>query len=151
IGFYTVRLSTERDRARAQALKASRVSDLVMGLLTGADPYRTPGAAEPTMQSLLDTGAERVSQQLADEPELQAQLLTVIGRTYEPMGRFDKARPVLEQALAVGRSAAHGDSVIVAQTLNDLGVLRRQMGELPAAAPLLRESLAIRRRLLGNG
>jgi serine/threonine protein kinase/tetratricopeptide (TPR) repeat protein len=150
ITFYTVRLSTERDRARAQALKASRASEFVMSLLAGADPYRSPGADEPTMQNLLDTGAERVAQQLAGEPELQAQLLTVIGRTYDRLGYLDKARPVLEQALAVGRSMAGGDSVIVAQTLNDLGVLRRQMGDLGGAEALLRESLAARRRLLGN-
>jgi serine/threonine protein kinase/Tfp pilus assembly protein PilF len=150
IAFYTVRLSTERDRARAQALKASRVSELVMGLLTGADPYKSPGVSEPTMQNLLDTGAERIAQQLADEPELQAQLLTVIGRTYERMGYLDKARPVLERALGVGRSAAPGGSAVVAQTLNDLGVLKRQMGDLRGAEPLLRESLALRRRLLGG-
>ena len=149
--FYTVRLSSERDRARAQALKASRASALVMGLLESADPYRSPGVDELTVQNLLDTGARRVSQQLAGEPELQAELLTVIGRTYERSGDLDKAGPALEQALAAGRASAHGDSAIVAQTLNDLGVLKRQLGDLGASEPLLRESLAVRRRLLGNG
>jgi serine/threonine protein kinase len=151
VAFYTIRLSIERDRARAQALKATRASELVMGLLAGADPYRTPGVDEPSMQNLLDTGAQRVSQQLAGEPELQAQLLTVIGRTYQRMGYLDKAGPVLDRALAAGRSSAHGDSVIVAQTLNDLGVLKRVMGDYRDSEPLLRESLGARRRLLGNG
>src|SRR5262245_22187605 len=149
IGFYTVRLSIERDRARAQALKASRVSDLVMGLLTNADPYAMGSNNYPTVQSLLDAGAERVTQQLADEPELQAQLLTAIGRTYDRMGYLDKARPILERALTVGRSGARGDSVVLAQTLNDLGVLTRQTGDFPRAEALLREGLDMRRRLLG--
>ena len=148
--FYTVRLSSERDRARTQALKASRASALVMGLLAGADPYRTPGVDEPTMQNLLDTGARRVSQQLGGEPELQAQLLTVIGRTYQRLGYLDKAAPLLDQALTAGRASAHGDSAIVAQTLNDLGVLKRQKGDLGGSELLLRESLGARRRLLGN-
>jgi serine/threonine protein kinase/Tfp pilus assembly protein PilF len=151
VTFYTIRLSAERDRARAQALKATRASELVVGLLAGADPYRSPGVDEPSMQNLLDTGAQRVSQQLAGEPELRAQLLTVIGRTYQRMGYLDKAGPVLDRALAAGRAAAHGDSVVVAQTLNDLGVLKRVMGDFPGAEPLLRESLGARRRLLGNG
>jgi tetratricopeptide (TPR) repeat protein len=149
--FYTVRLSSERDRARAQALKASRASELVMGLLESADPYRSPADDELTVQNLLDSGARRVSQQLAGEPELQAQLLTVIGRTYERSGDLDKAGPLLEQALAAGRASTRGDSAIVAQTLNDLGVLKRQLGDLGASEPLLRESLAVRRRLLGDG
>jgi len=150
IGFYTARLSAERDRARAQAVRTARVSELLMGLLTGADPYRTPGATEPTMQNLLDTGAERVVQQLADEPELQGQMLTMIGRTYQRMGYFDKARPLLEQALTVERSAIHGDNAALAQTLNDLGVLKREQGEVRESEPLLREGLGMRRRLLGN-
>ncbi len=150
VTFYTIRLSVERDRARAQALKATRASELVVGLLAGADPYRSPGVDEPSMQNLLDMGAQRVSQQLAGEPELRAQLLTVIGRTYQRMGYLDKAGPVLDRALAAGRASAHGDSVVVAQTLNDLGVLKRVMGDLPGAEPLLRESLGARRRLLGN-
>jgi serine/threonine protein kinase/tetratricopeptide (TPR) repeat protein len=151
VTFYTLRLSVERDRARAQALKATRASELMVGLLAGADPYRPPGVYEPSMQNLLDSSAQRVSQQLAGEPELEAQLLTVIGRTYQRMGYLDKAAPVLDRALAAGRASAHGDSVVVAQALNDLGVLKRVMGDLAGAEPLLRESLGARRRLLGNG
>ena len=37
--FYTTRLATERDRARLEAEKAAKVSELLTGLLTGADPY----------------------------------------------------------------------------------------------------------------
>jgi serine/threonine protein kinase len=149
IGFYTVRLATERDRARVEAEKASRLSELLTRLLTGADPYRTPDAKEPTVQNLLDIGAERVAKELANQPELQAEMFTVIGRTYERMGMHAKALPLLDQALAIGRRA-FGQHVRVAQSLNDLGVLQRGLGNLAAAEPLLAESLAMRRRLLGD-
>jgi serine/threonine protein kinase len=150
IAFYTERLATERDHARIQAEKASRLSDLLTGLLTGADPYRTPDANEPTVRNLLDRGAERASQELGDQPELQAEMFTVIGRTYERMGLFDKALPLLEQAVAIGRHAFGAEHERVAQSLNDLGVLERELGNAAAAEPLLMESLTMRRRLLGN-
>jgi eukaryotic-like serine/threonine-protein kinase len=150
IGFYTVRLATERDRARLQAEKASRVSELLSGLLTGADPYRTPDAKEPTVQNLLDIGAERIAKELVDQPELQAEMFTVIGRTYARMGLHAKALPLLEQALAIGRRTFGSQHVRVAQSLNDLGALQREIGNPAAAEPLLVESLAVRRRLLGN-
>jgi eukaryotic-like serine/threonine-protein kinase len=150
IAFYTARLATERDHARIQAEKASRLSDLLTGLLTGADPYRTPDANEPTVRNLLDRGAERASQELGDQPELQAEMFTVIGRTYERMGLFEKALPLLEQAVAIGRRAFGSEHERVAQSLNDLGVLQRELGNAAAAEPLLMESLAMRRRLLGN-
>jgi serine/threonine protein kinase/Flp pilus assembly protein TadD len=148
IVFYTVQLTAERDRARLQAEKASKVSEVLTGLLTLVDPYRTPDAKEPTVQNLLDAGAERVGRNLRDQPEVQAEMFTVIGRTYERMGLYGKAIPLLERALAIGRSELGAD-VRVAQSLNDLGVLQRQQGRLPEAETMLRESLTLRRRLLG--
>lgn len=149
-GFYTMRLATERDRARVQAEKASKLSGLLTGLLMQADPYRTPDATEPTMQSLLDIGAHRIGRELGDQPDTQAEMFTVIGRTYSRMGLQAQALPLLQQALTIGRRAFGSDSVRVAQSLNDLGVLERDLGNPEAAEPLLRESLATRRRLLGN-
>jgi tetratricopeptide (TPR) repeat protein len=149
VAFYTLRLSMERDRATLQADKAARVSELLTGLLTGADPYRTPDAKEPTVQNLLDIGADRVSTELAHEPELQAGMLTVIGRTYNRMGLRAKALPLLEQAVAIGRRTLGPEHVTMAQSLNDLGVLHREQGNRPEAERLLSESLALRRRLLG--
>ncbi len=150
VGFSAARLATERDRARLQAEKASRLSELLTRLLTGADPYRTPDAREPTVQSLLDIGAERAANELGNQPEVQAEMFTVIGRTYARMGLNAKALPLLEKALAIGRRTFRGDDVRIAQTLNDLGVLERVRGNAAAAEPLLVESLAMRRRLLGN-
>ncbi len=150
IGFYTARLAAERDRARLQAEKASKLSQVLTGLLTGADPYRTPDAQEPTVQNLLDLSAGRIAKELGDQPEVQAEMFTVIGRTYARMGLHAKALPLLEQALAIGRRAFGSDHVRVAQSLNDLGVLQRDLGNPAAAQPLLVESLAMRRQLLGN-
>src|SRR5262249_55621777 len=60
VTFYTMRLATERDRAKAEMAKAMKVSQLLTSLLMVADPYRTPDAREPTVQSLLDIGADRI-------------------------------------------------------------------------------------------
>jgi len=147
IFFYTTRLAAERDRARLEATKATKVSELLTGLLTGSDPYRNPG--EPTLRAILDAGAARMQQELAGEPELQAEMLTAIGRTYQRLRLLDKAEPLLERALMLGRSAL-GHHERVAQSLNDLGVLFRERRNYGRAQPLLEESLAMRRRLFGS-
>jgi serine/threonine protein kinase len=149
VGFYTARLKVERDRAQVQAEKASRISELLGGLLTGPDPYRNPDSKDPTVQNLLDVGAERVGRDLKGQPELQAEMFTLIGRTYQRMGLPAKAVPLLEQALTIGRQSLGPEHVRIAQSLNDLGVLRREGGDLAGAEPLLVESLAMRRKLLG--
>ena len=150
IVFYTARLSAERDRARLESARSAKVSELLIGLLTSADPYRTPDPNDPNAQLPLDVGAQRIDRELAGEPELQARMLTMIGRTYERMGLHAKALPMLERALAIGRRAFGSGHTTVAQSLNDLGVLYREQGNLAKAEPLLRESLALRRRLLGS-
>jgi eukaryotic-like serine/threonine-protein kinase len=154
ITFYTVRLATERDRARQeaerariQAHKAERMSELITSLLRGADPYRSPDS-EPTVQGLLDAGLERTDRELGDEPEIQTAMLALIGRTYERMGHLDKAQPVLERAVAAGRRLGAANAQL-AQSLNNLGVLHREMDRLTAAEPLLREALTMRRQVLG--
>ena len=156
VAFYTFELAGERDRARLQADKAARVSELLTSVLTSADPYRTPNepadgvATDPSARALLDTLAVRIANELGDQPEVQAEMLTVIGRTYDRLGLPDKALPPLESALAIGRRTFQMPSARVAQTLNDLGVLHRRLGDITAAEPLIRESLDMRRAVLGD-
>jgi tetratricopeptide (TPR) repeat protein len=148
IAFYTVQLTRERDRARIQAEKASKVSELLADMFTGADPYRDPDKRGPTVRNLLDIGAARVARDLGDQPEVQAEMFNLIARTYQRLGLREKALPLLEQALAIGRRSGT-DSAYLAMTLNVLGVLYREDGNLARAEQLLTESVAMRRRVLG--
>ena len=148
VAFHTTRLAKERDRARLQADKAARVSELLTGLLTGVDPFRAPEAKEPTVRNLLDAGAERVQKELAGEPQLQAEMMTIMGRDYARLGLPDQAKPLLEKAVAIGRRGPESEAL--AQSLNDLGAVLRDKGDLASAAPLLEQALAMRVRLLGH-
>ena len=151
VGFYTVRLARERDRARLEAQKAAKVSELLAGLLTGADPYASrKDAKEVTVRGLLDAGAARVRRELAGQPEVKAEMLSVMGRTYQRLGEPDKARPLLEEALSTRRRILGPRNAEVAESLNDLGVLLREKGDTAAAEPLLVEALATRRKVLGR-
>ncbi|HEY6148655.1 MAG TPA: serine/threonine-protein kinase, partial [Thermoanaerobaculia bacterium] len=149
IGFYTARVAAERDRARLEAQKAAKVSELLTGLLTGADPYAVRETKDLTVRGLLDAGAKRVQKDLSEEPELKAEMLNVMGTVYQRIGELEKARPLLEEALAVRRRVFGPEHVRVAESLNDLGVLLREKNEPAAAEPVLLQALAMRRKLLG--
>jgi serine/threonine protein kinase/tetratricopeptide (TPR) repeat protein len=148
--FYTSRLARERDRAQREAAKATKVSELMVGLLTGADPIANRATGEgPSARGMLDAGAEQAQRELVDQPEVQAEILTVLGRVYRRLGVFDQAQRLLEKALAVGRTVYGAEHVRLAQTLNDLGVLLTDTGDYPAAARALEQALSMRRKLLG--
>lgn len=140
-GFYGTRLARERDRA-AQA------SGFLSDLLSEADPYNADHG-EPTVRSLLDAGAEKARKDLTAQPELQREMLTLLGRIYQRRGDYDDAVPLLEQAVALGRRTL-GPSRELAQSLNDLGAARTEKADLDAARAALEEALAMRRKILGE-
>ncbi|MPY90389.1 MAG: tetratricopeptide repeat protein [Luteitalea sp.] len=148
IGFYTARLATERDRARLEAEKTAKVSELLTGLLTNADPYADK--QEPTVRGVLDAAAARLPSELARQPELMAEMLPLLGRIYQRLGILDKAQPLLEEAVATGRRVLGPDHERLAYSLRELGVLRNERGDPAGAVPLIEESLAMQRRLLGS-
>ena len=148
--FYTARLTTERDRAQREAVKAARVSETLTGLLMGADPIANRATADGlTLRGLLDAAAERVEKELVDQPEAQAEIFTVIGRMYRRLGIYDRAQHLLERALITGRAAFGPEHASVAQTLNDLGALAAEKGDYKTAAASLESALSMRRRIYG--
>jgi eukaryotic-like serine/threonine-protein kinase len=151
IALHTQRLAAARDRAQHEAAKAVKVSEMLMGVLTRADPYapRDPGS-EPTVRGLLDAGARQVQSELAGEPDLQAQLLATLGRTYRRLGLYDDALQALNQALVSGEKAFGSDHVRVAEVLQHLGVVLADKGDYVAASQRLEQALAMQRRLLGG-
>src|SRR5262249_43438488 len=75
--FYTVKLAQERDHARREAAKATKVSELMVGLLSRADPYVNRDTREGTsVRALLDAGAEQAQRDLGAQPDVKADILT---------------------------------------------------------------------------
>ncbi len=149
--FYTTRLAAERDRAQREAAKAAKVSEVLTGILLGADPIANRATPDGlTIRGLLDAGAAQAQKELAGEPEAQAEIFTILGRLYRRYGVYDKAGDLLEQALASGQKAFGPEDVRVAQTINDLGALMTERGDYTTAERLLEQALVMRRKLFGS-
>ena len=54
---------------------------------------------EITARELLDRGATRIETDLAGQPEVQAEMMLLLGRIYRELGVYDRARPLLERSL----------------------------------------------------
>ncbi len=146
-GFYLNRLARERDIAQQEAAKAAQVAGFLTELFEVSDPGESRGN-EVTARELLDRGAERIERELADQPEVQAALMGVIGRTYESLGLYDEAFPLHERALAVNRETYGDDHVEVAKAMHDLASILRAKGEFAKAETLYVASLELKRRHL---
>ncbi|HEX2452560.1 MAG TPA: serine/threonine-protein kinase [Vicinamibacterales bacterium] len=148
--FHTSRLATERDRAQHEAVKAAKVSEALTSLLMRADPIANRATPDGVaVRALLDAGAKQVQQELAGQPEAQAEILTVMGRIYRRLGEYDRAQDLLQRALASGREAFGAEDVRVAATLHDLGSVAAEKGDYQTAIASLEAALSIRRRIHG--
>ena len=98
-GFYTTRLARERDRATAESVKATQVSDFVLGLFDVSNEYEDGGSI--TGRAMLDAGAERVARELAGQPAVLADLYDVIGSAYKRLDFTERALEVYRKASAI--------------------------------------------------
>jgi eukaryotic-like serine/threonine-protein kinase len=137
--------------AESAARRAEVVKDYLIGVFEVSDPYALTGESggNVTARTLLDRGAERIADDLSLEPDVQAELRTVLGRVYTNLGLFDQASPLLQQALEQRRATLPAPHPALADALAYLGEHHLARSEYPEAEPLLREALAQRRQLYG--
>jgi serine/threonine-protein kinase len=95
-------------------------------------------------------GAERVSRDLANRPDVQAALMDAIGEVEGGLGRYDRAEPLLQRSLGLRRSIFGPSSVEFADSLEHLGRLKQARSAFAESEKLLRRALAIKRSRLGD-
>ena len=136
-------------RASREAATAQQVSDLLTTLFEQNDPTQSRGDTV-TLREVLDRAAVRIDSDLAGDPLVQGRLMQRIGGVYRSLGLLDRARPMLEEALArLTRGGA--DPLEIAQAQHDLGYMLVFSTDYDSAQVLLRKSLATTRARLGYG
>lgn len=128
--------------ARQEARKAEEVQQVLESLFTVSDPNIAQGEAL-TARDLLDTGASRIQGELAEQPEVQAEMLSVIGRLYHPLGEYDRAEGLHRQALALQRDLKGPMHIDVVEKINDLANVLREKGSYEEAKRLYEQALQI--------
>jgi serine/threonine-protein kinase len=98
VGFYTLRLQQERSRAEEEARTNARVTEFLLDLFKGANPYEVHG--EPvSAREILDRGAERIRTGLSDDPAIQVRLLETMARAYRGLSEYEAALGLADSAL----------------------------------------------------
>lgn len=139
----------ERDRANKEAETARQVSGFLEGLFRVSDPSEALGNTI-TAREILDKGVQKIEQDLADQPLVQARLMNVMGVVYRSLGLSKQARSLLEGALEKRRQVLGNEHLDVAESLNNLAAMLSDQGEFAETGRLLKESIAIYRNLLGD-
>jgi serine/threonine protein kinase len=151
-------LAMQRDAARHSASRAQRVSAFLVSMMQAADP-QLGGRRDVTVAEILDAGSKQTRTDLADDPQVRAQMQTTIARTDYSLGRYQAGLTSADDAIALlsaGKAtlalvdARHikgklqgelGDKIGAAETL------RLAIDDLRVAETLFRDAIAIWHRL----
>jgi serine/threonine protein kinase len=135
------RITRERDRA-------NRITDFMTNMFELSDPLEARGNSI-TAREIMDKASKDIDTGLAKDPELQAQMMDVMGTVYHNLMLYSRAQPLLERAVDIrvrvlGRR--HPDTL---QSIADLANTLDHEGHYAEAEKLERETLDIQRRVLG--
>ena len=144
----SARISRERDRAQRERDTASRISAFMVDLFKVSDPSEAKGNSI-TAREILDKGAEKVRHDLSGQPEVQATLMDTIGSVYRSLGLYDRATPLLDEALRLRRAQLGNEHPDVAATMKNMAGLLKDKGDYDSAERIFREVLEMRRRQSG--
>ena len=151
IVFSAVSLTIEQGRtrralaeARLNVQRADQVAEYMLGLFKASEGGSVFTDTVRARQ-LLDRGLDR-ARELTGQPEMQAQMLDVIGRIHAQLGNYAVARPLLEDALAMRRRLPGDHHADIITSIESLADVADQTTAVTEAATLREEALTLRRR-----
>ncbi len=146
----SVRLTQQRDEAIAatQAELESREStekvvDFLVSLFEHGDPHAEVKSI-PSVREIVDAGAAHVRADLADQPRVQARLMTTLGIVYAHLSEHALARSLLDEAMALRKKELGDNHPEIVDTLHALGDLCIDLGRFEDGYAFLERALRIR-------
>jgi len=142
------RIAGERDRANREAETSKRVSEFLTDIFKVSDPSEARGNSI-TAREILDSAADKIYTQLKDQPEVQAQLMMLIGNVYGGLGLYDESQPLLEESLNIRRKILGNDNPETLHSISSMGALLIEQGKVSQAESYFREAMEGQIRILG--
>ena len=154
IGFATMmalqahRIAKERDRANREAETSKRVSEFMTNMFKVSEPSQARGNSI-TAREILDKASKDIHTGLSKDPEVQAQMMHVMGGVYDSLGLYPQAQSLLTDAVNIRRRVLGPQNPDTLSSINGVCRLLWEQGHYAEAEKLGRETLDMRRRVLG--
>jgi eukaryotic-like serine/threonine-protein kinase len=140
----------EKAKAQTEAVKSQQITQFLETMLQGVGPSVAQGQDTKMLRGILDRTAESVGTEVTNQPAVETEIRSLLGKLYLEIGNYDQAEKMYRAALTINRKLFNPESREVAASLDNLGVALRNEDKMPEAESVHQEALAIRRRLLGS-
>jgi serine/threonine protein kinase len=145
----------QRDRARLEQAKADRIKSFLTDMLTYSSPEYI--SANPTknkdakVSEVVNEAAKRAEAELAEQPEVLAEVQKTIGGVYAAQGRYEEAENILRAAREKSIRLYGVNSHQTAEVSGALANVLLGKGNPTEADALFRQQIEIERRLAAEG
>ena len=127
-------------RAEAQSRRAEQVTDFITTMLGSADPASL--GKDVTVREVLDSAAAKADT-LSSNPEIEAEIRSVIGSTYMGLGEFEAGEAQFRRALDAHRRHSPLGDYATAVTLTKQSHALEYLGRLAEADSVLATASAL--------
>jgi len=134
---------TEEERSR-------QATQFLKNMLEGVGPSVARGRNTEMLREILDKTAQQIGGQIGNQPTVEADMRSLMGRLYMEVGNYAAAEEMARTTLNLQQTLSGKASSEAATALNDLGAALWKQRKLAEAEAAFGEALAIRRRLFGN-
>ena len=146
--------AAERDRARIEAEKSKRINEYMQRMLNFSNPNwlssNPKRNRDATISDALDEALKNIDADLANDPEIQAEIMFTIAQTYIGQAQFDKSEKLLRQSIEKFNQALGSPNTMTMKANVVLGDALSQKGKFEEAAPLYQEAINYFRPQVGN-
>ncbi|HEY9509234.1 MAG TPA: serine/threonine-protein kinase, partial [Verrucomicrobiae bacterium] len=139
-----------RLKAETETIKSRQVTQFLEDMLQGVGPSVAHGRDTAMMREILDRTARRVGSEMTNQPVVEAELRSIIGRLYQEIGNYEAAEKMHRAALTINRKLFGPASSESAAALNDLSYALFKEGQLAEAETASAEALDIRQQIFGS-
>jgi eukaryotic-like serine/threonine-protein kinase len=144
------RANRERDRANQERDRATRITDFMTDMFKVSEPNQARGNSV-TAREILDKASKDIGIGLAKDPEVQAEMMRVMSRTYAALGLYARAHELAERSLDARLSLLGPDDPKTLESMSQMATVLIAEGHYPEAEKLGRQAAAGERRILGVG
>jgi eukaryotic-like serine/threonine-protein kinase len=141
VGFAAVQ-ATQLRRITRERDRANRITEFMTNMFKVTNPSEARGKTV-TAREILDKASQEIDAGLAKDPDLQAQMMDVMGQVYDNLGLYSRAQTLLQQAVDIRRRVLGPENLDTLRSMSNLSRTLDHQWHYAEAETLIRQTLDI--------
>ncbi len=138
--------SMQRDKATLEVAKSNQVNKFLNEILSSVDPSKE--GKDVKVVEVLDKASKKINTELKNQPEIESEIRTTLGITFQNLGLYDQGIIQLGRALQLKDSVLGINNIETAMSFKNLALVYHYKGNLDTAKYLYEKSIEILRKLV---